>query len=150
MGSTNKIMVALLVLEQAERGKASLEGEVTVSEDRRQGGSLRGLDPGAGARLRCLRPPGSRRWGRKVRRSLRDLPPGRARVSLVAEESVEGLVDGDPEVGREVGVLEDLPGSAKPGTTLGEIVVSVDGERVRETPLVASKGYDAASLWERV
>jgi D-alanyl-D-alanine carboxypeptidase len=33
MGSTNKIMVALLVLEQAERGKASLEGEVTVSED---------------------------------------------------------------------------------------------------------------------
>ncbi len=71
-------------------------------------------------------------------------------MSLVAEESVEGLVDGDPEVGREVGVLEDLPGSAKPGTTLGEIVVSVDGERVRETPLVASKGYDAASLWERV
>ena len=33
MGSTNKVMVALLVLEQAERGKASLEGEVTVSED---------------------------------------------------------------------------------------------------------------------
>jgi hypothetical protein len=58
----------------------------------------------------------------------------------VAKESVEGLVDGDPEVGREVRVLEDLPDSAKPGTTLGEIVVSVDGERVGETPLVASKG----------
>ena len=80
-----------------------------------------------------------------------DVPYRRGeRVGLVAKESVEGLVDGDPEVGREVRVFKDLPGSAKAGTTLGKVVVSVDGEQVGETPLVASRGYDAASLWERV
>jgi hypothetical protein len=47
-------------------------------------------------------------------------------------------------------VFEDLPGSAKLGTTLGEVVVEMDGERVGVTPLVARTGYDAASLWERV
>jgi serine-type D-Ala-D-Ala carboxypeptidase (penicillin-binding protein 5/6) len=80
-----------------------------------------------------------------------DVPYRRGeRVGLVAKESIEVLVDGDPEVGREVRVFEELPGSAKRGTTLGEVVVSVDGERVGETPLVAREGYDAASLWERV
>lgn len=71
-------------------------------------------------------------------------------VGLVAKENVEGLVDGDPEVRRETRIFEDLPASAKPGTPLGEVVVEVDGERVGETPLVSSRGYDAASLWERV
>jgi D-alanyl-D-alanine carboxypeptidase (penicillin-binding protein 5/6) len=33
MGSTEKIMVALAALEQVKRGEASLEDEVTVSED---------------------------------------------------------------------------------------------------------------------
>ena len=33
MGSTDKIMVALVALEQVKRGKASLEDEVTISED---------------------------------------------------------------------------------------------------------------------
>jgi serine-type D-Ala-D-Ala carboxypeptidase (penicillin-binding protein 5/6) len=55
-----------------------------------------------------------------------------------------------PEVQRETKVFEELPGSAKRGTTLGEVVVRVDGERVGESPLVASRGYDGASLWERV
>jgi serine-type D-Ala-D-Ala carboxypeptidase (penicillin-binding protein 5/6) len=50
-----------------------------------------------------------------------DVPYRRGvRVGLVAKESVEGLVDGDPEARREVRVFEDLPGSAKPDTTLGE------------------------------
>jgi D-alanyl-D-alanine carboxypeptidase (penicillin-binding protein 5/6) len=71
-------------------------------------------------------------------------------VELVAEESVDGLVDGSSEVEREARVFEDLPGSAEPGAKLGEIVVRVDGERVGESPLVARKGYDEASLWERV
>jgi serine-type D-Ala-D-Ala carboxypeptidase (penicillin-binding protein 5/6) len=71
-------------------------------------------------------------------------------VELVARESVDGLVDGDSGVEREARVFEDLPGSAAPGATLGEIVVRVDGERVGESPLVARRGYDEASLWERV
>ena len=71
-------------------------------------------------------------------------------VGLVAKWSVEGLVDGSPEVEREAKIFEDLPGSAKQGTTLGEVVVEVDGEQVGESPLVASRGYDGASLWERV
>ena len=59
-------------------------------------------------------------------------------------------MSGSPEVEREAKVFEDLPGSAKLGTTLGEVVVEMDGERVGVTPLVARIGYDAASLWERV
>jgi D-alanyl-D-alanine carboxypeptidase (penicillin-binding protein 5/6) len=71
-------------------------------------------------------------------------------VDLVAEGSVAGLVDGYPDVEREVKVMEELPDSARPGTKLGEVVVSVDGERVGESPLVARRGYDEPSLWERV
>ena len=71
-------------------------------------------------------------------------------VDLVAKESVEGLVGGNSEVEREVRVSEDLPGSARPVTELGEVVVEVDGRRVGESPLVARRGYEEASLWERV
>ena len=71
-------------------------------------------------------------------------------VGLVAKWNVEGLIDKSPEVQRETKVFEELPESAKRGTTLGEVVVRVDGERVGESPLVASRGYDGASLWERV
>ena len=71
-------------------------------------------------------------------------------VDLVARESVDGLVDGSFDVEREARVKEDLPVSARPGTKLGEVVVRVDGERVGESPLVARRGYDKASLWERV
>jgi serine-type D-Ala-D-Ala carboxypeptidase (penicillin-binding protein 5/6) len=59
-------------------------------------------------------------------------------------------VDGDSKVEREPRVAEDLPASARPGTKLGEVVVKVDGERVGESPLVARKGYEEASLWQRV
>ncbi|MGI8910933.1 MAG: hypothetical protein ACR2JR_10340, partial [Rubrobacteraceae bacterium] len=65
-------------------------------------------------------------------------------------ESVEGLVDVGSEVEREVDVMGELPPSARPGTRLGEVVVRVDGERVGESSLVARKGYEKASLGERV
>jgi D-alanyl-D-alanine carboxypeptidase (penicillin-binding protein 5/6) len=71
-------------------------------------------------------------------------------VELVAKVNVHGLVAGNPDVGREVKILEDLPGSARPGTKLGEIVVRVEGEQLGGSPLVARRGYDEASLWERV
>ena len=81
---------------------------------------------------------------------LSDAPPELWKVDLIAEWDVEGLVDGDPEVRRETRVFEELPASAKPGTSLGEVAVEVDGEPVGESPLVAKQGYDEASLWERV
>lgn len=72
------------------------------------------------------------------------------RIELVAAESVEGLVDASPKVEREVTVIKDPPPSARAGTRLGEVVVEVDGKRVGESPLVARRGYEEASLWERV
>ncbi len=71
-------------------------------------------------------------------------------VELVAAGSVESLVDATPEVRREVRLMEDPPDSARRGTRLGEVVATVDGERVGESPLVAREGYKEASLWERV
>jgi D-alanyl-D-alanine carboxypeptidase len=81
----------------------------------------------------------------------RDLPYRRdEEVGLVAEESVEGLVWEDAEVRREVDVVEELPPSAKKGRRLGMVTVSVGGEVVGESPLLARTGYDRASVWERV
>ncbi|MEW6636585.1 MAG: D-alanyl-D-alanine carboxypeptidase family protein [Actinomycetota bacterium] len=72
------------------------------------------------------------------------------RIALVAARDVEGTVDGGSRIEREVSVMEELPAEARPGTRLGEVVVRVDGERVGEAPLVAKRGYDQASVWERV
>ena len=71
-------------------------------------------------------------------------------VELVARDSVDGLVDANPDVEREVELTEDLPDAARAGTRLGEVVVKVDGKKVGETALVAKKGYEEASLGQRV
>ena len=71
-------------------------------------------------------------------------------VELVAAGNVEALVDATPGVRREVSLMEDPPDSARRGARLGEVVVTVDGEKVGESPLVARRGYKEASLWERV
>jgi serine-type D-Ala-D-Ala carboxypeptidase (penicillin-binding protein 5/6) len=71
-------------------------------------------------------------------------------VDLVAQESVDGLVDASPDVVREVDLVEDLPDFARAGTTLGEVVVKVDGKKVGESRLLAKKGYEKASLGQRV
>jgi len=71
-------------------------------------------------------------------------------IELVAGESVESLVENGSKVEREVEVMGELPPSAGPGTRLGEVVVRVNGELMGESPLVARKGYEKASLGERV
>jgi D-alanyl-D-alanine carboxypeptidase len=71
-------------------------------------------------------------------------------IDLVAARDVEGLVDASPNVEREISVTEDPPPSARPGARLGEVVVKVDGKTVGESPLVARRGYEEASVWERV
>jgi D-alanyl-D-alanine carboxypeptidase (penicillin-binding protein 5/6) len=71
-------------------------------------------------------------------------------IDLVAAGNVEGLVDASPEVEREITVTKNPPASARPGTRLGEVVVKVDGRVVGGSPLVARRGYEEASLWDRV
>jgi len=71
-------------------------------------------------------------------------------VDLVAQGSVDDLVGAKPDIEREVELVEDLPDSARAGTRLGEVVVKVDGKKVGETGLVAKKGYEKASLGQRV
>ena len=71
-------------------------------------------------------------------------------IDLVAARDVEGLVDASPEVEREITVTRNPPDSARAGTRLGEVVVKVDGRVVGGSPLVARRGYEEASLWERV
>jgi hypothetical protein len=120
MGSTDKTMVALVALEQVKRGEVSLEDEAYFSvildaREDRSAASIWALEHGFAAYDRPDLVAGGEKYAEA------DVPYRRGeRVGLVARESVEGLVDGDPEVGREVRVFEDLPGSAYPDTTLGE------------------------------
>jgi len=67
----------------------------------------------------------------------------------VTQSSVDGLVDASSDVERNVDLVEDLPDSARVGTRLGE-VVKVDGKKFGETRLLAEKGYQKASLGQRV
>lgn len=71
-------------------------------------------------------------------------------VDLVAERSVEGLVDANPNVELETEVKAERPDSAKAGVRLREVVVRVDGEKIGGSPLVARTGYREASLGDRV
>lgn len=80
-----------------------------------------------------------------------DVPYRRGeRISLVAKKDIEGLVYDGSDVERETKIMKELPDSARRGTKLGEIVVRVDGERVGEAALVARKGYEEASVWQRL
>jgi serine-type D-Ala-D-Ala carboxypeptidase (penicillin-binding protein 5/6) len=79
-----------------------------------------------------------------------ELPYRRGKtVGLVAEHDLEELVNEYSEVGTKIQIMEDIPGSVKAGTRLGEVVVSVDGERVGEVALLTERGYREASLWEK-
>jgi D-alanyl-D-alanine carboxypeptidase (penicillin-binding protein 5/6) len=63
---------------------------------------------------------------------------------------MDGLVEASSDVERNVDLVEDLPDSARVGTRLGEVVVKVDGKKIGETRLLAEKGYERASLGQRV
>ena len=133
------------LVASAATGDESFVSVILDAREDRFGASIRALEHGFAAYDRVDLVVEGERYARA------DVPYRRGEtVDLVAGESVDGLVDGSPDVERDVSVLEDLPGSARPGTKLGEVEVRVDGERVGESPLVAGRGYDEASLWERV
>jgi serine-type D-Ala-D-Ala carboxypeptidase (penicillin-binding protein 5/6) len=70
-------------------------------------------------------------------------------VGLVAAEDVPGLVGPGLEVERRT-TTEEPPPEARAGEELGTIEVQVDGKSVGSAPLVTEKGYEEASLWQKI
>jgi len=79
-----------------------------------------------------------------------DLPYRRGEtVKLVADENVTALAGPGLNVERRP-THEEAPPSADTGRKLGTVVVSVEGRKVGSSALVVQKGYDAASLWQKI
>jgi D-alanyl-D-alanine carboxypeptidase (penicillin-binding protein 5/6) len=69
-------------------------------------------------------------------------------VGLAAAKEVAGPTGPSLKVERRI-MEEKLPLSARAGQELGTIVVLVDGQSMGSSPLVAEKGYEEASLWDK-
>jgi serine-type D-Ala-D-Ala carboxypeptidase (penicillin-binding protein 5/6) len=79
-----------------------------------------------------------------------DLPYRRGEtVKLVAAKDVIALAGPGLKVERRT-TNEEAPPSAEAGHKLGTVTVSVDGRNVGSSPLVVQKGYEEASLWQKV
>ncbi len=70
-------------------------------------------------------------------------------VRLTAQEDVLGLAGPGLEAERRI-TEKSPPPSARAGQELGTVEVLVDGESVGSTQLVTEKGYEEASLWQKI
>ena len=70
-------------------------------------------------------------------------------VKLVAAKDVIALAGPGLEVVRSK-TTQEAPPSAKAGRKVGTVEVSVDGRSVGSSPLVVQKGYEEASIWQKV
>src|SRR5215207_10026010 len=70
-------------------------------------------------------------------------------VGLVAAKDVPGLVGPGLEVERRT-TTDEPPPEARAGEELGTIEVLVDGKSVGSASLVTEKGYEEASLWQKI
>jgi D-alanyl-D-alanine carboxypeptidase len=70
-------------------------------------------------------------------------------VGLIAEEDVLGLAGPGLETERRITEKEPPP-AARAGQQLGTVELLVDGQSVGSTPLVTEKGYEEASLWQKI
>jgi D-alanyl-D-alanine carboxypeptidase len=70
-------------------------------------------------------------------------------VKLVAAKDVSALAGPGLKVERRT-THKEAPPSAETGRELGTVTVSVDGRSVGSSPLVVQKGYQEASLWQKV
>jgi serine-type D-Ala-D-Ala carboxypeptidase (penicillin-binding protein 5/6) len=70
-------------------------------------------------------------------------------VKLVAAKNVTALAGPGIEVARQA-THKEAPPSAKKGQKLGTVEVSVEDRDVGSSPLVVQKGYEAASLWQKI
>ena len=70
-------------------------------------------------------------------------------VGLVAARAVPGPAGPGLEIERRV-TAREAPPAAKAGQELGTVEVMVGGESVGSSPLVTKRGYEEASLWQKV
>jgi D-alanyl-D-alanine carboxypeptidase (penicillin-binding protein 5/6) len=70
-------------------------------------------------------------------------------VGLAAEEDVLGLAGPDLETERRITENEPPP-AARAGQQLGTVELLVDGQSIGSTPLVTQRGYEEASLWQKI
>jgi D-alanyl-D-alanine carboxypeptidase (penicillin-binding protein 5/6) len=70
-------------------------------------------------------------------------------VGLAAAEDVPGLVGPGLQVERRE-TTQEAPPEARAGEELGTVEVLVDGKSVGQAPLLTEKGYEAASLWQKI
>lgn len=70
-------------------------------------------------------------------------------VGLVAARDVPGPAGPGLEVERRV-TAREAPPAVKAGQELGTVEVIVDGKSVGSSPLVAKRGYEEASLWQKI
>jgi len=70
-------------------------------------------------------------------------------VKLIAAKNVTALAGPGLEVAREA-AYQEAPPSAQKGRKLGTVDVSVEGRNAGSSPLVVQKGYEAASLWQKI
>ena len=70
-------------------------------------------------------------------------------VKLVAAKDVTALAGPGLEVVRSK-TTKEAPPSAKAGRKVGTVEVSVEGRSVGSSPLVVQKGYEEASIWQKV
>jgi len=70
-------------------------------------------------------------------------------VKLVAAKDISALAGPGLKVVRNP-TTQEVPPSAEAGRKLGTVTVSVEGRSVGSSPLVVQKGYEAASLWQKV
>jgi serine-type D-Ala-D-Ala carboxypeptidase (penicillin-binding protein 5/6) len=70
-------------------------------------------------------------------------------VGLAAAEDVPGPAGPGLEVERRV-TAKEAPSAAKAGQELGTVEVLVDGKSIGSTPLITRRGYEEASLWQKI
>src|SRR5215212_3906705 len=70
-------------------------------------------------------------------------------MGLAAAEDVPGLVGPGLHVERRE-ATQEAPPEARAGEELGTVEVLVDGKSVGTAPLVTEKGYEAASVWQKI
>jgi serine-type D-Ala-D-Ala carboxypeptidase (penicillin-binding protein 5/6) len=70
-------------------------------------------------------------------------------VGLVAATDVPGPAGPGLEVERRV-TAKEAPPAAKAGQELGTVEVLVDGKSVGSSPLLTKRGYEEASLWQKI
>jgi serine-type D-Ala-D-Ala carboxypeptidase (penicillin-binding protein 5/6) len=70
-------------------------------------------------------------------------------VGLAAAADVQGLVGPGLESERRP-TAQEPPPEARAGEQLGTVEVLVDGESVGSTPLLTERGYEEASLWQKI